>query len=83
MAPNTAQRLASVSQQIKSLQAEKRRLQNIATRAKRKANSRREGLIGEFVLADEQLRTIVLPLLAEHLKRADERALFDLPPLVG
>jgi hypothetical protein len=83
MAPSTTQRLASVGQQIKALQAEKRRLQNLATQDKRKATARREGIAGKFVLADEQLCAIVLPLLAEQLKKTDERALFDLPPLVG
>lgn len=81
MAPSTTQKLANISQQMKRLQAEKRRLQNIQTKAKREATARRERLVGQFVLADEQLCTIVLPLLAEQLKRADDRALFDLPPL--
>lgn len=83
MAPSITQRLASVSQEIKNLQAEKRRLQQVETKAKRKADARRKILIGACVLSDEQLRAIVLPLLTDQLKRADERALFDLPPLAG
>lgn len=78
---SNATRLAAVIRQIQGLQVEKRRLQKVATKATRKADARRKILIGAYVLSDEQLRAIVLPLLTEQLKRADERALFDLPPL--
>jgi len=83
MAPSTTQRLFAVNEQLKKLHADKRRLLAKQTKATRKADARRKILIGACVLSDEQLRAIVLPLLDDQLKRADERALFDLPPLAG
>lgn len=80
---SNAERLATVARQIQALQAEKRRLQKAETKAKRRIDARRKILIGAYVLSDEQLRAIVLPLLTEQLKRTDDRALFDLPPLAG
>lgn len=64
------------------VEARKRTLEQKADRA---MDTRRKILIGAFFLEkmgkNEDYKTKVLQQLGEYLKRSDDRALFDLPPV--
>ncbi len=69
----------------KAIEAQIRREQNRDRARDRKADTRRKILAGAWVLAETEKRPdfkeFVLQQLDRFLRRADERALFDLPPL--
>ena len=77
-------RLQKLQQQQEALKAKIRREEQKLKSAQRKADTRRKILIGALVLkaaeTDPQLKTRLDQLL-HSLKRNDERALFNLPPL--
>lgn len=77
-------RLQKLQQQQEALKAKIRREEQKLKTAQRKDDTRRKILIGALVLkateTDPQLKTRLDQLL-RSLKRNDERALFNLPPL--
>jgi hypothetical protein len=97
MARKTPQeRLAELNEQQAKIEAElkqrraaivrqKQQQQAKITNEKRKADTRRKVLVGAAMLSlaetDERQQTQLTALLSSYLKRDDDRALFDLPPL--
>lgn len=92
------QRLAELNEQQAKIERElkqrkerilrqKRQQQMKLTNEKRKEDTRRKVLIGAAILAKieagEWSRDKLTRLLDGYLKRDDDRALFDLPPVTG
>lgn len=84
-------RIAALEEKLKQEKARKeqleaRKLQSMI-KGKRSDDTRRKILAGALVLEmmqrDESTRAKFLERLDKYLKRADERKLFDLPPLAS
>lgn len=81
--------IEAAKKRLKQLQAQKQ-MQDAAKRAKaskeaRAKDTRKKVLVGAMIMGQmevsEQVRAGIIDGLGRYLKRADERALFDLPPL--
>lgn len=76
-----------LKQRKAKIQRQKRQQQMKLTNQKRKEDTRRKVLIGAAILAkveaEEWSRDNLTRLLDGYLKRDDDRALFDLPPVTG
>lgn len=76
---------AELKQRRAAIVRQKQQQQAKITNAKRKADTRRKVLAGAAVLAaakaDERQQAQLTAMLDSYLKRDDDRALFDLPPL--
>ena len=79
------EKLAKLIEQRKAIDAQIRLEQNRENAEKKKADTRRKILTGAAVLDEAakhpKFKADIDKLLGRFLKRADERALFGLPPL--
>jgi|GEM_PF-1294395 len=79
------EKLAKLLEQRKAIDAQIRLEQNRENAEKKKADTRRKILTGAAVLDEAakhpKFKADIDKLLGRFLKRADERALFGLPPL--
>ena len=88
MAPKLDERISGLEAKLKQLKTRQQRIdaraRALASRRARKDDTRRKILIGATVLAlvdrDELDHDTLQVWLDAHLTRADDRALFDLPP---
>jgi hypothetical protein len=86
--PKLDERISSLETKLKQLKVRQQRIdaraRALASRRARKDNTRRKILIGATVLAridrHELDHAELQAWLDAHLTRADDRALFDLPP---
>ena len=86
--PKLDERLAAAELKVKQLKTRQRQLdarkRSIATKNQRSQDARRKILVGAIVMAKVEAgeldRTLYRPWLDQALARADDRALFELPP---
>jgi large subunit ribosomal protein L7/L12 len=77
-------KIAALQKRLSQVKAKKAKAEARLAQAERKRDTRRKILIGAFYLekmrADADARGKITAALDQYLTRADDRALFDLPP---